>query len=131
MKLAATISRILIGLLFVFAGISPFIFGAPSQSGMVEQATSVFYQSHWILFIAAVQLVLGVLFLVNRFVPVALILLAAFLYNSLAFHLLTSPVMLPVPIVFVGLWLLIALQYRSIFAPIFAAKARTDQSPVP
>jgi hypothetical protein len=50
-----------------------------------------------------------------------LILLAAELYNILAFHLTLSPGAAPV-VVACALWLLVFLQYRSSFNQVFAAK---------
>jgi hypothetical protein len=76
------------------------------------------------LFVGFAQFLIGISFLSNRFVPIALIMMAAFLYNSFAFHLGTSPALLPLPVLATGLWLLVALPYRALFAPIFAAKPK-------
>ena len=73
-------------------------------------------------FVGFAQLLAGICFLSNRFVPVALIVTAAFLNNGFAFHLATSAVLLPLPLLGTVLWFLIALPYRALFAPIFAAK---------
>ena len=123
MKIASTVARILLGMLFVFAASLSFVFSSPPpQPGLAGVVNHALYASHWILFVASVQLLIGISFLSNRFVPVALIMLAAFLYNSFAYHLATSPMVLPLWLVFVILWLLVALPYRALFAPIFAAK---------
>ncbi len=123
MIVAATIARILLGLLFITAGTFSFFVAHPAPvPGLAGEFTDVFYRSHWALFVAAAQVALGVLLLVNRFVPVALIMLAAFLYNSLAFHLTMLPSTASVPIVVLALWFLVAWPYRRLFAPIFVAK---------
>jgi putative oxidoreductase len=122
MNIAATVARILIGVLFIFAGASAFFFSSPPpMPGLAGEFNDAFFKSHWNLFVAAAQLVLGVLMLVNRYVPVALIILAAFLYNSFAFHLTMLPQTLFAPAIVLVLWLLVALKYRPLFAPIFAA----------
>ena len=54
---------------------------------------------------------------------VALIIVAAFLYDSYAFHITMMPIGIGAPIVATILWLLVALQYRDVFAPIFRAKS--------
>jgi uncharacterized membrane protein YphA (DoxX/SURF4 family) len=114
MNIAATIARILLGLLFVLAGIMPFVMSSPPpQPGLAGTFNDVFFHSHWAQFIGAAQLVIGILLLANRFVPVALIMLAAFLYNSFAFHLTMAPQALPAPLAVLVLWLLIVTQYRS------------------
>ena len=42
--------------------------------------------------------------------------LAAFLYNSFAFHITMAPAALPAPLVVLVLWAIIAAKYRSSFA---------------
>jgi len=123
MTIATTVARILLGILFVFAGASDFFISTPPPlPGLAGTFNEVFFKSHWVLFIAVAQLTLGVLLLINRFVPVALIILAAFLYNSFAFHLLMAQSSLFAPVIVFALWFVVALKYRELFAPIFAAK---------
>jgi putative oxidoreductase len=123
MNVAAAIARILLGLLFITAGTFSFFIAHPAPvPGLAGQFIDVFYRSHWALFIAAAQVTLGALLLVNRFVPLALIMLAAFLYNSFAFHTMMLPSTVFAPIAVLALWSLVAWPYRRLFAPIFAAK---------
>jgi len=120
MALATTIARILLGLLFTFAGASAFFVTPPPQPGLAGTFTDVWVRSHWGLFVAAAQLAIGVLLLINRFVPLALTMLAAFLYNSLAFHITMAQSSLAAPLVATALWVLVSLKYRSLFALLFA-----------
>lgn len=123
MNIAATIARVLLGIIFTLAGIIPFIISSPPpQPGLAGAFNELFYRSHWVLFVGAAQVIIGVLFLSNRYVPIALIMLAAFLYNSFAFHITILPIGLPAPIIVLVLWYIIALQYRQYFA--FLAKPR-------
>jgi len=123
MNIATTIARILLGLSFTFAGGSGFfITTPPHEPGLAGAFNDLFFRSHWVYFVGAAQFTLGVLLLVNRFVPVALIMLAAFLYNSFAFHLTMAPSGLPAPAIVFALWLLVSLKYRALFAPLFVAK---------
>jgi hypothetical protein len=46
----------------------------------------------------------------------------AFLYNSFAFHITMAQSALFAPIIVLPLRLLIATEYRAVFAPIFAAR---------
>ena len=126
MKIAALVARLLLGLLFVFAGVTGFIFSPPPTPGAAGQFTAVVYATHFMNFVSAAQLLLGVLLLINRYVPVALIILAAFIYNSFAFHITMMPSGLFGPLIVTPLWLLVALQYRTLFAPIFAPKPAVD-----
>jgi putative oxidoreductase len=59
------------------------------------------------------------------FVPLALTLLAAELYNILAFHLTLSPG-IATGLVACVLWALVFLQYRESFNGIFSAKPATQ-----
>ncbi len=130
MNLAATFARILLGLLFVTAGSLPFFIAHPApMPGLAGAFVDVSYRSHWVLFVSAAQITLGVLLLVDRFVPVALIMLAAFLYNSFAFHITMLPNTLPAPIAVLALWFVVAWQYRGLFAPIFRAKPSRNCPP--
>ncbi|MDB5042719.1 MAG: hypothetical protein JWN27_3445 [Candidatus Eremiobacteraeota bacterium] len=121
MKIATTAARLVLGVGFLFAGASAFFISSPPpEPGLAGVFNDVFFKSHWVLFVAMAQLTLGVFMLINRFVPVALIVLAAFLYNSFAFHLTMAQSSLWAPVFVFALWLLVALKYRALFAPIFA-----------
>jgi putative oxidoreductase len=77
MKIATLIARILLGLMFLVFGLNPFLHFLPAvlPSGLAGQFLNVLLQSHYVLFIGAVQVAGGVLLLVNRYVPLALTLL--------------------------------------------------------
>jgi uncharacterized membrane protein YphA (DoxX/SURF4 family) len=130
MNIATTVARIVLGLLFLAAGASNFFITPPPLPGLAGAFNDVFFKSHWVLFIAVAQITIGVLMLSNRFVPVALIILAAFLYNSFAFHILMMPAALFAPVIVLVLWLIVALKYRTLFAPIFVAVPKIpDRTP--
>jgi putative oxidoreductase len=127
MKIAATVARLILGLGFIFAGASIFFISTPPpQPGLAGAFNDIFFKSHWVLFVGVAQFTLGVFMLVNRFVPVALIILAGFLYNSFAFHLTMAPSSVFAPVFVFVLWLLVALRYRRLFAPIFAPRPAQD-----
>jgi len=89
-----------------------------------------FYQSHWTLFVGAAQIVIGILLLTNRFVPVALIMLAAFIYNSFAFHITMLPQGLFAPVIVLILGYIVARPYSGLFAPLFRPQPlRTQREP--
>jgi hypothetical protein len=64
----------------------------------------------------------GVLLLVNRFVPLALALFAPFMVNSIAFHIFLEHSGLPMAAVFLALELYLAWSYRAAFRPMLAAR---------
>ena len=106
MKIASLIVRILLGLMFFVLGLNPFLNFLPAvlPSGLAGQFLSVLSQSHYVLFIGAVQAVGGGLLLVNRYVPLALTLLGPVIVNILLYHLLLDHAGLPLAIIVAILW---------------------------
>ncbi len=121
MNIARIIARVLVGALFILGGAASFLH-PPAQPGLGGAFNDLFYRSHWGQIVGIAQIALGVLLIANRYVPVALIMLAAFLYNSLAYHLTTSPMMLPFPLIVVALGMFVAWPYRAAFAELFTAR---------
>ena len=72
------------------------------------------------------QLLGGLLLLSGYFVPLALTVLAAELFNILAFHLTLAPASITTALVASVLWVLVFLQYRESFNSIFSAKPATQ-----
>jgi putative oxidoreductase len=115
-------ARILLGVLFVvfgFNGFVPFIPNPPS----IPQTAGAFFgamvQSHFSYFVFGVQLIGGLLLLVNRFVPLAVVLLAAVIANVIAFHITMWPATLvPMPLVAAILWFAVAWQVRDRLRPL-------------
>jgi hypothetical protein len=64
----------------------------------------------------------GVLFLINRYVPLALCILGAVIVNIIAFHAFMARQGLVVAIVVAILWILVALHNKQRLAGIFAAR---------
>lgn len=119
---AAVVARILLGLVFTLSGASVLLVVGnppPPPPGVAGTFQDAFFQSHWVVFVDLVEFVGGVLLLANRYVAFALILLAALLANIIYFHASMMPAGLPIALVLALLWLLVALQYRARFAPLF------------
>src|SRR6266436_6465274 len=85
MKIAALIARLLLGLIFVVFGLNPFLRFIPATlpPGLAGDFLNVLIQSHYVLFIGAVQVAGGALLLLNRYVPLALTLLGPVIVNIL------------------------------------------------
>jgi len=129
MKIVSTIARYLLGLLFTVFGLNGFFNFIPQPPPANPLAIQFFVSissSHFAAFFFAVQLVGGLLLLSGFFVPLALTLLAAELYNILAFHLTLSPGIAPGLIACV-LWVLVFLQYRNSFNGVLAAKPAAQE----
>jgi putative oxidoreductase len=125
MKIVSLISRYLLGLIFVVFGLNGFlnfIHQPPPANPLALQFFIAVGTSHFAAFFFALQLIGGLLLLSGFFVPLALTLLAAELYNILAFHLTLSPSTIAPALFACVLWVLVFLQYRESFKGIFAAK---------
>ncbi|HKW44473.1 MAG TPA: hypothetical protein VJN22_02385 [Candidatus Eremiobacteraceae bacterium] len=134
MKIAFNSSRILLGLVFLASGISGFLLMSnppPVPPGLAGEFQAVFFRSGWVLFVDGVELLAGLLLLTNRFVPSALMALAAVIANILVFHITMMPAGLPVALVVALLWTIVALPYRSLFSPLFAQKAAPELTETP
>lgn len=125
MRIAAVVARYLLGLMFTVFGLNgflQFIHQPPPQNPMALQFLGAVSASHFAAFFFAVQVVGGLLLLSGFFVPLSLTLLAAELYNILAFHLTLAPQTIAPALVACVLWVLVFLEYRQSFSGIFTAK---------
>ncbi|HEY2568333.1 MAG TPA: DoxX family membrane protein [Candidatus Udaeobacter sp.] len=121
MKIATLIARILLGLVFVVFGANfflHFIPQPPPPPGLAGDYFKVFAASGYMYVVGALQLLSGLLLLIGRFVPLALTVLAAMIFNILVFHVLMAPEGLPIAIVVAVLDLFLIWSYRDRFAGI-------------
>jgi hypothetical protein len=125
MKIAAIIARSLLGLLFLVFGLNGFLhfIPMPPPTGLAGQYMGALFVSHYLVAVFLLQVAGGFLLLVNRFVPIGLVLLGPVIVNILLFHSLMAPEGLPLALVALVLWLVTFLSVRRAFAGVFAAKA--------
>jgi putative oxidoreductase len=125
MKTASTISRYLLGVIFVVFGLNGFLnfIPAPPLSGVLGQFVGALFVSHYLMAIMAVQLVAGILLFINRFVPLALTFLGPVIVNILFVHVFMDPSGLPRAVLVILLWFLAAYNVRSVFAGILQSNA--------
>jgi putative oxidoreductase len=129
MKTTSIVARYLLGLIFTVFGLNGFlnfIHQPPPANPLAMQFFVSVSASHFAAFFFAVQVLGGLLLLSGRFVPLALTLLAAVLYNILAFHLTMAPATIAPALVAAVLWILVFLQYRESFNSIFSPKPATQ-----
>jgi putative oxidoreductase len=129
MKIASIIARYLLGLTFMVFGLNGFlnfIHQPPPTNPLELQFLVAVSTSHFAAFFFAMQVFGGLLLLSGYFVPLALTVLAAELYNILAFHLTLAPASIAPALVASVLWVLVFVQYRQSFKGIFSAKPATQ-----
>jgi putative oxidoreductase len=125
MKIAALVARILLGLIFVVFGLNGFLYFlpmGPMPSGLAGQFIGALVQSHYQLVVAGLQVVGGALLLVNRYVPLALVILGPVIVNIFLFHAFMAPSGLPLAIVVIILWLIVFYRHREYFSGIFTQR---------
>lgn len=81
--------------------------------------------------IKSTEVLTGALLLSNRYVPLALALIAPVLVNILAFHLFLAPAGLALPLVLLATELYLAWSYRKAFAPMLAARTEASKGEEP
>jgi putative oxidoreductase len=121
MKIAITIARVLLGLVFLIFGLNGFLhfIPMPPPTGLAGQYFGVLFVSHYLVLVFLLQVIGGALLLANRFVPLALALLAPVLVNILLFHVLMEPGGLPLALVVTVLWLIVFYGVHDAFAGLF------------
>ncbi len=125
MKIAALIARLLLGLVFLVFGMNGFLRFLPMPPlppGTTGQFLGALIASHFSLVVSAFQVAGGALLLVNRYVPLALVLLGPVIVNIFFFHLLMDRSGLPLAAVVVILWGILFLRHRQHFSCIFVQR---------
>ena len=125
MKITSIVARYLLGLIFMVFGLNGFlnfVHQPPPANPVAIQFLVAVSASHFAAFFFLLQVLGGLLLLFSFFVPLALTLLAAELYNILAFHVTMAPASIAPALVASVLWVLVFLQYRESFKGIFSAK---------
>ena len=124
MRTASTIARFLAGVIFLVFGLNGFLnfIPMPPPGGIAGQFMGALYASHYLWVIFALQLIAGVLLLVNRYVPLAVAVLAPVIVNILSFHFLMAPSGLPLAFFVTILWALIFINVRPAFTGLFQAR---------
>jgi putative oxidoreductase len=128
MRTASAVARYLTGVIFLIMGLNGFLnfIPLPPPGGIAGQFMGALYVSHYLWVIFAFQVIAGVLLLVDRYVPLAVAMLAPIIVNILTFHASMAPSGLPLALFVAGLWAVIFVDVRPAFAGLF--QSRPDPS---
>ena len=123
-----TIARILMGLGFTVFGLNGFLHFIPQPSkpmpeGAVAFAGAMMKTGYLFQMVTGTQLLVGVLLLLNRFVPLALVLIMPVLVNIIAFHVFLEPAGIGPGAFLLALDLYLAWVYRKAYLPMLAMRA--------
>ena len=124
MRTATTIARYLAGVVFLVMGLNGFLnfIPLPPPGGVAGQFLGALYVSHYLWVIFAFQVIAGVLLLINRYVPLAVAVLAPVIVNILTFHATMAPSGLPLAAVVAVLWALLFVDVRPAFSGLFQSR---------
>jgi uncharacterized membrane protein YphA (DoxX/SURF4 family) len=125
-----TVGRILLGLIFFVFGLNGFLNFIPRPPTMPEGAAAfseaLMKTGYLFPLIAGTQVLVGALLLLNRFVPLALALIAPVIVNIIAFHAFLAPSGFGPGIVVLVLEIYLAWAYRKAYRPMLAMRVAPD-----
>jgi uncharacterized membrane protein YphA (DoxX/SURF4 family) len=122
-----TIARLVMGLMFFVFGLNGFLkFIPPPKATMPEGAMAfigaLMKTGYMMELVSGTQLIVGILLLLNRFVPLALALIAPIIVGIVTFHIFLAPSGSGPAVVVLALELYLAWAYRSAFRPMLAMR---------
>lgn len=126
MKIVTLIARLLLGLMFFVLGLNGFLGFlnmGPTPTGLAGQFMAALFVSHYYWVVAGLQVIGGALLLVNRFVPLALVLLGPVIVNIPCYHVFLNHGGAGFAAVITILWLTVFYSKRQYFSGIFAQRA--------
>ena len=124
-RIATAIVRILLGLMFLVFGLDGFFHFIPTPKDIPADQVAIgeaLMKGGYMTVVSGAEVLVAVLLLMNRFVPLALTLLAPILVGILTFHIAIAPKTIGPAIVVLVMELYLAWAYRGAFRPMLAAR---------
>lgn len=128
------VARLVMGIIFLGSGIFGMLMALgvvpmpPQDPPLSEPAAAfmggLFKSGYLFQLIKATEIVVGVLLLANRFVPLALILIAPVVVNVFFVHALLMPHGLPIAIALVVMEAYLGWSYRGAYRSLFVARVQ-------
>jgi uncharacterized membrane protein YphA (DoxX/SURF4 family) len=125
MKIAVTIVRVLMGLMFLFASITFFfkLMPQPEMSGPIKTFNEGLAAAGYFMpFLKTVELIAGLLLVAGLFIPLTAIIIFPITIHIFLVHMFLAPEGLPIAIFMLGGNLFLAWYYRKTYAPLFIMK---------
>ena len=125
---AVTGARVLMGLLFTFAGLNGVLLFMPPPppdampAAALALSTALMRTGYFLPLLGVTQATAGALLLSNRFVPLALTILAPVVVQIVAFHLFLAPQGMVMAIIVLALEIALAIAHRDAFRSVLAAR---------
>jgi len=116
-------------LLFGLNGFLQFLPAPPMPDAAAAFGGALFATGYMFPLIKGTEVLTAVLLLSNRFVPLALALIAPIVVNIVAFHAFLAPAGMALPLLLLATELFLAWSYRGVFAPMLKARVQPDGVP--
>ncbi|RYZ08661.1 MAG: DoxX family protein [Myxococcales bacterium] len=123
---AKTAARLALGAIFFVFGLNGFLHFLPMPAPTGVAATfmgGMAATGYFFPLLKGTEVLAGLLLLGNRYVPLALTVLAPIVLNIVLFHVFVAPAGLVLPLVIVALGVYLAYTERAVFAPMLRAKS--------
>lgn len=124
-RIATAIVRILLGLMFLVFGLNGFLNFMPAPKDMPADIMAVvggLMKGGYLNVVSGAEVLTAVMLLTNRFVPLALAMLAPIVVGIITFHIALQPATIAPGIVVLVMELYLAWVYRGAFCPMLRAK---------
>ena len=130
------IARILLGLVFFVFGLDGFFHFIPQPTEPMSEpamsfAMGLLKSGYMFPLIKGTEVAVGALLLSNRFVALAVVVIAPVIVNIFAFHAFLAPSGLAIPVVVVALEIFLARSYWSSFSSVVRVNAAPDGADEP
>src|SRR5512136_2997356 len=124
-RIVTAIVRVLLGVMFLVFGLNGFLNFMPAPKDLPPDVIAVstgLMKGGYMAVVSATEIIVAVLLLANRFVPLALALLAPIVVSIITFHVAIAPATIVPGIVVLVMELYLAWAYRGAFRPMLQAK---------
>ena len=121
-------ARVLLGLIFFVFGLNGFLEFIPPPApetipaGAMAFSVAMMKTGYLIQLLKGVEVVVGLMLLANRFVALALVLIAPVVVNIVLFHLYLSPMGIEIAFAVLALELFLAYRYRAAYRSVLSAR---------
>ena len=125
MKITSIVIRILLGALLLFSSLAYFLnlFPQPELSGGMKIFNDGLNASIYLVpLVKAIELICGLAFIFNRFIPLATILLFPISINILGVHIFLAPEGLPIALFILAANLFFAYRCKEFYKTLFSSK---------
>lgn len=107
------VARFVMGIIFVVFGFNYFLqfLPMPQMTQAAGKFIGALIQTGYLFpWLKVTEIVCGALFLLNRFVPLATVIIAPVIFNILLFHLFLAPSGLLIPVILLVSWIIIVVK---------------------